>query len=235
MYTQSGLKGVHSMKIVKGLLILLVMFMMTGCRTQYSGISKNTPLAITVNIKDMSLSFINLNTKEKFETWKLDKAYIGGFVLPDQNTLALYGKQVESVDLFSLRTGELIQSWKTGPGIVDAELLKNNKEVVFSDQNRQSIRFFNLDGIETKEIYTKGDPYTLLESQQVDRLFVVSYHAQVMDVINIEKKEKIDDFSIHTSAAGALLNEKKSEIWIGGHGAGSEVGSEIYIYNWVTG
>lgn len=197
----------------------------------YPSILQDGRLLMTVNIKDMTVTFIDMEKEQKVDEWKMDRPYIGGLMLPDGDTLLLYGKQVDTIDLFSLTKGEKISSWETGIGIVNGKLLKNQKEIVFADQSTGTVRFFTLDGDEIAKVKTDVNPLTLFEDQENERLFVISYSSESMTVVDVKSKEKISSFQIHPSATGALLREEANEIWIGGHGEGAEVGSDIYVYD----
>lgn len=223
------------MKVKKVVLIIIwaLLYIISGCTNDQPVIPKNKSLAITVNIKDMSLSFVDLEEANVIETWTLDKPYTGGVLLPDNDTLLLYGKQVETVDSYSLRTGKRINSWETGRGIVEGVLLSDREEIALSDQERQSVRFFRFDGEEIKEVVKTGNPLALIPT--ISQLYVVSYNSKKLTTIDLQSKEIIRQFSIHSAATGAIIQEDKNEIWIGGHGLGSELESYIHVYDVKTG
>lgn len=213
--------------------ITALLFIVSGCLKELPSIPEDKSLAITINIKDMTLSFIDLEEERVFETWTMGKPYSGGVLLPDGDSLLLYGKQVETVDMYSLRTGKQIQTWDTGKGIVEGTLLADRKEIALSDQERQSVRFFDLDGEETTEVLKTGNPLALIPTSS--KLFVVSYNSKKLTVIDIQSKKIISQYAIHSSATGAIIQEEKNEIWIGGHGLGSELESDIHVYDSETG
>nr|WP_249365522.1 WD40 repeat domain-containing protein [Cytobacillus citreus] len=183
----------------------------------------------------MSVSFINLDSMEKIADWKLEKPYTGAVILPDNDTIILYGKQVETADLYSLKSGQAVGSWNTGKGIVNGKYLQTTSQIAFVDQNLNNIRFFDLNGEEAIQISTELNPLTILESEKSKILYVLSFNKEKLTVIDLIKKEKMTSFPIHPSAAGAWLNEDKNELWIGGHGAGEEVETDIHVYDSVTG
>lgn len=218
------------------LLVLLAAIMLSSCSDKrYPNISEELSIAATVNIKDMTISFIDLDKMEKLDDWKMEKPYTGAVIFPDGDTLLLYGKQVETVDLFSLKRGTSIGSWKTGKGIVNGKLIHMNSEIALVDQNQNKIRFFNLDGEEKGQVKTERNPLTILEAEKSKKLYVLSFNKEQLTVIDLKNKEKIEGFSIHPSAAGAWLNETTNEIWIGGHGQGAEIEKNIHIYDLATG
>lgn len=217
-------------------LIILAAAALSSCsKHTYPPIGENLSIAATVNIKDMTVSFINLDDKKKLQDWELGKPYTGAVILPDGDTILLYGKQVETVDLFSLKAGKKISSWKTGKGIVNAKLLHSHAYLALADQNLGKVRFFNLAGEEKDSINTERNPLTILESKKDSMLYVLSFNKESLTVIDLKKMRKISSFHIHPAAAGAWLNDSRNELWIGGHGAGANVEKDIHVYNIKTG
>ncbi|WP_234978389.1 YncE family protein [Bacillus tuaregi] len=218
------------MKKVFGLFIILLLLILAACSTkQYIPISNDLDLIITINIKDSTISFIDAKERKNLERWKLDKPYSGGMLFPNGDTLLLYGKQLDTVDLYSLSSGRIISSWPVGKGIVNAYLLNNEEEIVFADQERNLARFFTLEGHEIVSVSTEAKPYTILEGE--DRLYVLNISDDILNVINLKNKKKQDNINIHSYAAGALLLKEKNELWIGGHGLGTNVESNIHVYD----
>lgn len=210
--------------------------MVTGCAlNSYDTIPNNTSIISTVNIKDMSLSFYDFDKGKKLPDWKVERPYIGGMIFPDKDTFLLYGNTLETVDLYSLSKGRKIGSWETGKGIVNGSLVQNGSEIAFADQERDSIRFFSLEGKEITEIKTEREPLTILESINEQKLYVMSFNHKMMSIIDLEDKEKLPGFEIHSAAAGGLLSQQKGELWIGGHGEGATVEESIHVYDLKSG
>lgn len=217
------------------LMFVLLCIYLIGCsKEKYQPIIIDDSLAITVNIKDMTISFINIDAGEKIGEWEVNRPYLGGVILPDGDSLLLYGKQIEEIDIYSLKKGEKIDSWKTGSGIVNGLLLHNENELAFVDQSQNSLRFFSLNGEELGVVKMDPKPLTLLENHKKE-LYVISYNSQSMTVVNTATKKKTASFSIHPSATGAILREGKNEMWIGGHGEGAELETNIHVYDTTTG
>ncbi|WP_394231619.1 YncE family protein [Niallia oryzisoli] len=219
-------------KVISVFIILL--FILAACSNkEYQPIPNDKDLIISINIKDSTISFIDAAGKKKLQQWEMEKPYSGGMLFPDGNTLLLYGKQIDTVDLYSLSTGTQLSSWQTGKGIVNAYVLKNEKEIVFADQERNLARFFSLKGKELFAISTNAKPFTILESH--NKLFVLNISSEVLTVINVKEKAKQDDIRIHPYAAGGLLLEERNELWIGGHGVGTDIESNIHVYDLTSG
>jgi len=222
--------------IVQLFILLLPLMLLTSCSdTKYPTIQEDTSIAATINIKDMTLSFIDLEKKGKLADWKMEKPYTGALILPDKDSILLYGKQVETADLYSLKMGKLIGSWKTGKGIVNGKLLQSNSEIALVDQRLNKIRFYDLNGEEKGSVHTEQNPLTIIEAKKSEKLYVLSFNKQQLIIIDLKTKEKMTGFHIHSSAAGALLKEKTKEIWIGGHGEGAEIETNIHVYDLETG
>ncbi|MBU8878917.1 WD40 repeat domain-containing protein [Bacillus sp. FJAT-29790] len=217
-------------------IFLFAVILLSSCsEKRFSAIPEDLSVAATINIKDMSVSFIDLDKMERLVDWKLGKPYTGAVIFPDGDTILLFGKQVETADLYSLKTGKSLGVWRTGKGIVNGKLLQTSAEIALVDQNQNKIRFFNLKGEEQGQISTEQNPLTILEAVKDKKLFVLSFNKKQLTVIDLVKKEKMAGFQIHPSAAGAWLNENKNELWIGGHGAGIEIETDIHVYDSVSG
>lgn len=187
----------------------------------------------TINIKEMTISFYDMDNDEKLPDWNVDLPYIGGLILPDKDTILLYGKALDTADLYSLSEGKKIESWKTGEGIVNALLVRNGTEIAFADQERDSVRFFDIDGTEVSEVEVEKEPLTLLEAEK--KLYAISYNHEMLSIVDLKNKERLQGFEIHPAAAGALMCRGKGELWIGGHGKGTEVEERIHIYDFNNG
>ncbi|WP_057912780.1 YncE family protein [Peribacillus muralis] len=219
-----------------GINLLLIVLFLTGCNLShpYTKIDKDEAFLATVNIKDTSLTFLDENY-HPFAEWDIAEPFTGALLLADKDTILLYGKEMENVQVFSLSAGKRIKSWKTGKGIVNMQLLNDGKSIVAVNQSDHSIYFLNDEG-EKQEIVKVGkSPLTVLEGQKANRLYVINFGDTKCTVINLGTKKVDFEFSIHSSSTGTLLREEKDEIWIGGHGDGDHVEEDLYIYSAKTG
>lgn len=204
--------------------------MLSSCSFEsFDPIPRGTSILSTVNIKGMTISFYDMEKDKKLPDWNVDRPYIGGLILPDKDTILFYGKTLDTVDLYSLSKGKKIESWDTGQGIVNAILVMDETEIAFADQERDTVRFFSIKGKEMDEVKAEKDPLTLLEAEK--KLYAISYNHEMLSVIDIENKERLQGFEIHPAAAGAIIRKEKDELWIGGHGKGTEVERLIHIYD----
>ncbi|CAM3743118.1 YncE family protein [Mesobacillus zeae] len=221
-------------------LITLVVFVFSvlagGCSSDgLAPVAYSPSVIATMNIKDMSVSFIDISKRKNIAEWDVEKPYNGGIILPDGDTLLLYGKTLKEADLYSMKKGEKTGSWKIGKGVVNGLLLSDGKEIVFSNDEGNTIDFYSTKGKQTGQLHLNAAPLTLLESGKGDRLFAVSFHDEKLNIINPEERKNIRSFPIHASAAGAVLNEKNNEVWVGGHGKGSNIEQSIHVYDIETG
>ncbi|MBT2662481.1 WD40 repeat domain-containing protein [Bacillus sp. ISL-45] len=207
----------------------LTVFLSACSLKSFEPIPGDSSFISTINIKEMTISFYDMEKDEKLPDWNVDRPYIGGLILPDKDTILLYGKAVDTTDLYSLSKGKKIDSWKTGEGIVNALLVGDGTEIAFADQERDSVRFFDIDGTEVDEVKVEKEPLTLLEAEK--NLYAISYKQEMLSIVDLENKERLPGFKIHPAAAGALICREKGELWIGGHGKGTEVEERIHIYD----
>lgn len=216
-------------------LSLYLLILLVGCSTGYPTVAKDVNLIATVNIKDKTVSFIDADKEKMFAEWEMKEPYTGGLIFPDNDTLLLYGKQVDTVDLFSLSKGKKVDSWKTGAGIVSGKLVCDNKVIAFADQSRHQTRFFTIKGEEIIHLQTGRNPISLLEDEKEKKLYVISFDEGRLTVVDLPDKRVETNFTINKNVTGALLQEKERELWIGGHGQGEEIEQYIHVYDLVTG
>ena len=150
----------------KYLLFIPVFFIVASCsEKEYVPVPKDQDLIATINIKDMTVTFVDIDTKKKIAQWEMEKPYSGGLILPDQDTLLLFGKQVDTVDLYSLSTGRLKTSWDTGKGIVNGILLKNKKKLFLLIKNKIKLVFSLLMEKKSLLFQQSRNPFTILEGK----------------------------------------------------------------------
>lgn len=223
------------MKLMLRLISLSMLILLVGCTSDLPPVAQNINMIATVNIKDMTISFIDMDEKKLFSEWKMKMPYTGGLMLPNNDTLLLYGKQVDTVDLYSLSKGKKLDSWKTGKGIVTGKLLHNKQMIAFADQSEHQTRLFTLDGKELTHLETGRNPISLLEDENEAKLYVISFDEERLTVVDLEKLRVKTNFSINKNTTGALFLEKEKELWVGGHGQGEEIEQYIHVYDLNTG
>ncbi|MFS0645305.1 YncE family protein [Siminovitchia sp. 179-K 8D1 HS] len=218
------------MKKVHLLFILLIF--LTGCQEKnFEPVKEDQDFAATLNVRDFSIHFLDQNGN-RFARWELDKTYTGAKLLPDGDTLLLFGPELEAVDFYSLKTGKRQHSFKTGKGIVNGIYLEHNSDFAFADKERNEVRFFDQDGKEIKRVKTK--PYPLEMEADGRHIYVASFKGKTLAFINADDYSIEKEIPIPASSTGMLLRHKDDELWIGGHGEGTKPQSSIAVYSLKT-
>ncbi|MFD3447481.1 YncE family protein [Microbacteriaceae bacterium 4G12] len=213
---------------------LLLIIVCTGCDTKtYAPIRSQEPLIITTNIKDGSVSFIGENKNKLLATWHLNKAIMGSVLLPDGDTLAVYGKQLNAMYVYSLRTGKQIGEWDVGKGISNAVIAANKKEVLLANQEKNTVQIYTLQGKEKKSIPVGKAPLTIVQDD--NHAYVLNFNDTKLSIIDMHEQKVVGQWDIPLSSTGAILRSKEKELWIGGHGSGEQVNTKVSIYGLDTG
>ncbi|WP_163100877.1 WD40 repeat domain-containing protein [Peribacillus alkalitolerans] len=216
--------------------ICVFSIILSGCqKDNYKRINESVSFYASVNLKDGSLSFQDAMSGENLATWNLKRPITGALLLDDKDTLLVYGKQMKTVDVFSLSKGALIDSWNVGEGIVQIVQLKTSNELALVDQVKDQIRFFTNKGKEQRKVKTGKSPISLVESEKREQLFVLNFHDTKVSIINSKTYRAEDGITVNSSSSGILLNENDSELWVGGHGLGSNVEDNVHVYSIDTG
>jgi hypothetical protein len=218
------------------LTIFLCLCLLSGCNMKsFTPIPKEKEILISVNIKEGSLTFFDLKNKKRFTEWKLNQPVKGAVLFPDRNKLLVYGNDLEVAYVYNLAEGKVEQEWKIGKGIVNAVFTNDFKHLVLVDQNRQSIRLFTMKGKEIGEVEVGKKPLTILQNERGNLLYVMNFNEEFINVVDIQRRETIDRISIPKSSTGGLIREAQNELWVGGHGSGEHVQSDVHIYSLKTG
>lgn len=192
----------------------------------YKAIPKNKDVVIVTNQKDGSLSFIDAANKKLIASWPIHKAIMGTAVLPDHDTIAVYGQNLEVVYLYSLSKGTEVGEWKTGKGITNIIVSSSGKDILLADGQSNTVRLYNKNGTEIAAIPVGKRPMTMVERN--NQLYVLNFNDTVLSVVGLKEKRVIDTISTPQSSLGAVIYG--NELWIGGHGSGAEINENVYIY-----
>jgi YVTN family beta-propeller protein len=224
------------MKEICMLLAVLGMFFVHGCeRETFPAVPKRLEVLISVNVNDESVTFFDLQTGRKVAEWKLQKPIKGAALLQDDRTLLLYGSELDRVYLYDMRTGKAKSEWKTGKGIVGALVSNKGNTVFLADERQKALRVFDGNGKEKAKIEVGNKPLTLLQNKAGTTIYAIDFRNTKAYVIDVGKRRIIRKFSVPKFAFGGLLRERQQELWIGGHGSGSTVETNIRIYSIKTG
>ena len=214
-------------------MLIFASLLLSSCSSaKYTKIEDKQPFIATVNIKDTSLTFLN-EQYMRLAHWDLDIPFIGGLLLQDQDSLLLYGKDMDSIEVFSLSEGKHKDSWNVEKGIVNIKLLKDGKGIAAVNQSMNTVSFYNEKGQLKDQVKVGKGPLTLLEGDH--HLYVINFDDTKLSVINLDSRQVEDEIFIKNASTGALLREDEHEIWIGGHGKGAEMEDDVHIYSTETG
>lgn len=218
------------------IILLFAVVLLCGCNSNetYTKVNLDKSFLATVNIKDTSLTFLDENY-QRFASWDISEPFTGALLLADKDTFLLYGKEMSTIEVYSLSAGLHIDSWKAGKGIVNMTLLQDGKSIVAVNQLNHSIYFFDEKGKKKEKVKVGKSPLTVLQGKEASNLYVINFGDTFCSVINLETKQVEREFAIQGSSTGALLREENQEIWIGGHGEGNQVEENLYIYSTETG
>ncbi len=219
------------MKRLGGLLVLFV-FILAGCfRNGLQAIPLGKAFVASVNLKDSSITFLDAETFATFGQWKIAEPFTGAILLPNQDHIAIFGKKMSTLQIYSLSKGNLVEEWKVGSGIVHVKLINNQTELALVDQYRDSIRILSLDGKELQEVEVGNNPISIVEDEKQDKLFVVNFDDEKISVLHSKTLESLQDIVINPTSAGIMLLEDSNELWIGGHGEGVDIEENIHVYS----
>jgi YVTN family beta-propeller protein len=224
------------MRAICVLLAVLGMLFIHGCEQEaLPAVPKQMEVLISVNVNDESVTFFDIQTGRKVAEWKLRKRIKGAVLLPDDRTLLLYGSELDRVYLYDMRTGREKNEWKTGKGIVGALVSNKGNTVFLADERQKTLRIFDGNGKEKAKIKVGNKPLTLLQNKAGTTIYVIDFHNTKAYVVDVDKRRVIRTFSVPKFAFGGLLRDGRQELWIGGHGSGSTVETNIRIYSIKTG
>lgn len=214
-------------------LFLFASLLLTGCSSvTYPTIAKNEPFIATVNIKETSLTFLD-QQYEPLTEWDLDIPFTGALLLDDQDTILFYGKDMDSIDVFSLATGKQVDRWDVRRGIVNMKLLQDGTSIVAVNQLLNEVSFYTKKGQVENQVKVGKSPLTIVQDDQ--QLYVVNFDDEKVSIINLQTRKVDREFLINHSSTGALLRKAKQELWIGGHGRGAKMEENVHVYSTETG
>ena len=218
------------------LLAMIISLFLTGCETkQYQKIESQKAQIIVVNLLESGLSFFDQETKEELARWTMPYTFTGALLLPDNQTLLLYGKQLEKIYLYDSKTGTEVDRWKTGKGIVNVQISNDNSKLFLANQESDKIQVRTVNGEELTEVSVGDDPLTILESKKGNQLFAINFNAPEITVIDSESYEKTKVIQAKPASVGAVLIEPYDELWTGGHGVGHKTENAVTVYSLDTG
>ena len=109
------------------------------------------------------------------------------------------------------------------------KLLQDGKSIAAVNQSLKTVSFYNVKGQLEDQVKVGKSPLTIVEGNH--QLYVINFNDTKLSVINLETRQVEKEFPINHFSTGALIREDEHEIWIGGHGEGSETEEHVHIYS----
>ncbi|MEW5321991.1 hypothetical protein V2J23_07525 [Geobacillus thermoleovorans] len=213
-------------------MLLCWLLLLSGCvKTSFPPIADSLSVIISLDVKAETVTFLNANNGEKVARWHINEPFQGGALSPDGRTLLLYGRNLDRVYRYDLTTGKPLREWKTGSGIVSAVPSPNGRTWFFGDSVHNAVRVTGRDGKEIARLSVGQSPMTLLVNRAGTRLYAIDFQDERASVIDAARRRVIHSFAVPKFALGGLVRERQGELWVGGHGSGSKVESDIHIYS----
>ncbi|MEK4487063.1 hypothetical protein MHH81_16070 [Psychrobacillus sp. FSL H8-0484] len=207
--------------------VMLLLFLLGGCeQTSFESIDPSIPFVASLNTVDRTIDFIS--TEQKIiQTWELDAAYTG-FTLVTNDLLLVYGYTLEEANLIQLSTGKSIATLKVEEGTTYAYAY--NENIYIANGKENSVTLFNKNGKKLAESPAGNYPMSMISDGE--KLYVVNFKDEILSVFSLDLTE-VAEWGIPSSSHGLLIND--SELWLGGHGAGSSPNRVISRFNLETG
>lgn len=220
------LKGGEFLRKILGLLFLC--WILTACSdTSFHPIDSSTGFVASLNILEPSIDFIS-NEEKIIETWKLDAPYTG-FTLVSNDYVFLYGYSLDEAILVQLSTGKKIEVFPVRNGTTYAYAA--GQIIYVSNGKDNTVTAFDNHGKEITKVEAGRYPMSMIADEQY--LYVVNFKDTFLSVFSLGDLQLIGKWDIPTSSHGLYLNG--DELWLGGHGAGSEANKTIRKYSLQSG
>ncbi|WP_050615289.1 YncE family protein [Bacillus testis] len=199
----------------------------------FEKVPRGMPFIASVNLKDSSITFVDAETNSREMSWQFYEPISGACLLPDQDHLAVYGKEMDAIHIFSLSEGKQTDIWPTGEGIVNMSLLKGGNRLVLVDQTHDEIRLYSLDGKEINAKKVGNQPNSVLEYD--GKLYVSNFYDTKLSVLDSRTLQNFPAIGVEKYSSGMAIEPGGRNLWVGGHGAGSELEQNVHIYSLATG
>lgn len=210
------------MNIKRLILFILCTVFIAGCQNEkYEAIPKTEAFIASVNILEPSIDFIN-KAGDVFATWSFDESYTGATLIGEEQLL-LYGNQLEHIDLISLTTGEVQKKIKVKKGATYAYFSENQQQFYVANGEYNTVTAYDEKGQKKNEEVV--GLYPMAMTAKDDNLYVINFKDTYLSILNVESLKEIKKIDIPKFSHG--LDFMKSELWIGGHGAGEKPNAEV--------
>lgn len=211
-------------------MLLGIIFFLPACqfKTFQQVPDEETVLAVA-NVKESSISFINTKTGSQLAKWKLDFSFTRVLLMPDQKTLMMYGRQNSDITFINMSTGKLKQ-WQVGEGVSNAIISADQKMIYLTNRDTNKVMMYDLDGKKKGEIQVGESPYTMIPTPDGKRLIVYHLNGASLSIIDLKTLTVQSTLTTNENPMGGLYISQTNELWVGGHGAGSEPEQHISVF-----
>ena len=212
--------------------LCICLWVISGCaKPSFPPIDNSLSVVISLDVKGETVTFLNAKNGRVIARWKINKPFRGGALSPDRRTLLLYGPDLDRVYRYNLATGKQLDEWKTGSGIISATATPDGSTWFFGDNQHHAVRVWSENGKELTRLRVGHSPLTLLINDAGTELYAIDFQAGRTFVIDAVHHRLIRSFAVPKMALGGLVREQQGELWVGGHGSGSRVGTNIHVYS----
>ncbi|WP_391203711.1 YncE family protein [Psychrobacillus sp. L4] len=212
----------------KILCLLFLCGILVGCSdTSFNPINSSTDFVASLNTIEPSIDFIS-NKHKIIQTWKLEAAYTG-FTLVSKDYIFLYGYSLNEAVLIQLSTGKKVATYSIHEGSSFAYAVGDSIYVANGKEN--TVTLLDLKGKEVEKAEAGRYPMSMIADEKY--LYVINFKDTFLSVFTLKDLQLVTTWDIPTSSHGLYMNG--NELWIGGHGAGSQPNKVIRKYNLQSG
>ncbi|WP_297989998.1 YncE family protein [Anoxybacillus sp.] len=216
------------------LFILLIIVLLTSCTPQtYTPIEREQAVIGVVNMKEQSLSFIDYNTKKQLATWQVKQPITKATLLPDGDTIVLFGQDMDEMIAYTLSTGTETKRWNVDKGVTD--VLATERALLVVNEKKGTVSIMTFDGRVTDTIHTPPSPFTIVEDDKHRQWIVIHFKNGAISFIDWGTKQVKQTVDTLDSAVSGLVVTETDELWVGGHGGGATVQQEAFVHSLVDG
>ncbi len=210
---------------------IAIIFFLSGCQFKtFQQVPDQDSVIAVANVRESSVSFINIETGEQLAKWKLEVSFTRVLLMPDNKTLMIYGRQNPDVTFINMSTGKLKQ-WKLGEGISNAVLSADQKMIYFAERNMNKVLFYDLEGEKKGEVEVGESPYTMIPTPDYQSLIVYHLNGASLSIIDLKTLKVKTTLTTNDNPMGGLYIAQTNELWVGGHGAGAEPEQNISVFS----
>ncbi|KFZ42944.1 hypothetical protein CS060_01540 [Anoxybacillus flavithermus] len=219
---------------VRFFFLLIIVVLLTSCtRETYTPIPRDKSVVSVVNIKDKSLSFIDYNTKKRIATWKMKKPITKAVLLPDGDTVILFGQEMDEMIAYTLSTGTEKKRWNVRKGVTD--VLVTAHELLVVNEKDGTVSIMTFDGKVKHTIVTPPSPFSIVADDKHHQWIVIHFKHGAISFIDKTTKRVTRTVDTLDFAVSGLVVPETDELWVGGHGSGANIQQEAYVHSLVDG